>query len=113
VDGRDNGAIYLRSNGPVVELFLHFMLNVRWPKGNLSRAYTPLLDPPATPEQIETCTASNLAAQNITSSTQIALFIPAKSSARSPGRAEGLRSEISLDSQLYPTVCGDNLWSIA
>ncbi|MFT5887840.1 MAG: pilus assembly protein FimV [Zhongshania sp.] len=113
VDGRGNGTIYLRSNGPVVEPFLHFMLNVRWPKGNLSRAYTLLLDPPTTPKPIEASTASNLAAQNITSSAQIALYTAAKSSARSPGRAEGLRSAISPDSQFYTTVRGDNLWWIA
>jgi pilus assembly protein FimV len=113
VDGRGNGTIYLRSNGPVVEPFLHFMLNVRWPKGNLSRAYTLLLDPPATPKPIATSTASSLAAQNFTSSAQIALYTGAKSSARSSDRAGGLSPEISPDSQFYTTVRGDNLWSIA
>ncbi len=48
VDRKGDGTPYIKvgSNGPVVEPFLNFLLEVDWPKGRMVREYTVLLDPP-------------------------------------------------------------------
>ena len=48
VERRNDGSAFIKvgSNGPVVEPFLNFLLEVDWPKGRMVREYTILLDPP-------------------------------------------------------------------
>jgi pilus assembly protein FimV len=46
VDDDGKGQILLRSEGPVLEPYLDFILEARWPTGRLLREYTVLVDPP-------------------------------------------------------------------
>ncbi|MCB1756769.1 MAG: hypothetical protein KDJ38_14695, partial [Gammaproteobacteria bacterium] len=48
IDRKSDGTPFIKigSNGPVVEPFLNFLLEVDWPKGRMVREYTILLDPP-------------------------------------------------------------------
>ncbi|MEX1670706.1 FimV family protein [Zhongshania guokunii] len=108
VDLTGNGTIYLRSDRPLREPFLHFMLNVRWPNGSLSRAYTLLFDPPV--DAVAKSTAGVTVLQNIdrTASTAIVSKLP-----NAPRQAPVVAESIVSDSAFYTTVRGDSLWSIA
>ncbi len=46
VDERGNGTITLSSEDPVLEPYLDFLIEARWPSGRLLREYTVLIDPP-------------------------------------------------------------------
>lgn len=46
LDEEGKGQILLRSEGPVLEPYLDFILEARWPTGRLLREYTVLVDPP-------------------------------------------------------------------
>jgi pilus assembly protein FimV len=46
-DGRGGAQILLRSEDPVLEPYLDFVIEARWPSGRLLREYTVLVDPPA------------------------------------------------------------------
>ena len=45
-DGRGGAKILLRSEEPVLEPYLDFIVEARWPSGRLLRNYTVLIDPP-------------------------------------------------------------------
>jgi pilus assembly protein FimV len=45
-DGRGGAQILIRSEGPVLEPYLDFVVEARWPSGRLLREYTVLVDPP-------------------------------------------------------------------
>jgi len=46
LDGRGGGVIRVTTREPVVEPYLNFVLETRWPTGRLLREYALLLDPP-------------------------------------------------------------------
>lgn len=46
LDGRGNGVIRVSTREPVIEPFLNFLLEARWPNGRLLREYTVLMDLP-------------------------------------------------------------------
>jgi len=108
VDLSGNGTVYLRSDRPLVEPFLHFMLTVRWPNGSLSRAYTLLFDPPV---NAAADTAQGVSAlQNINRSSTSAIV--SRSEPRQT-RPLPVAEAITAESSLYTTVRGDSLWTIA
>ena len=47
IDDRGRGKIIVTSQDPVLEPFLDFLIEARWPSGRLLREYTVLVDPPA------------------------------------------------------------------
>ncbi len=108
VDLTGNGTIYLRSDRPLVEPFLHFMLTVRWPNGSLSRAYTLLFDPPA--NTVSSAASGVSALQNINRNSTGAIASRSEPRQSRPVRAAEV---ITAESSLYTTVRGDSLWSIA
>ncbi|MEH6581675.1 MAG: FimV/HubP family polar landmark protein [Halioglobus sp.] len=46
VDGQGRGKIIVTSEDPVLEPYLDFLIEARWPSGRLLREYTVLVDPP-------------------------------------------------------------------
>ncbi|MBB3046250.1 pilus assembly protein FimV [Litorivivens lipolytica] len=46
VDGDGNGVVLIKSREPIVEPFLNFLVEARWPAGRMLREYTALLDLP-------------------------------------------------------------------
>jgi pilus assembly protein FimV len=46
IDEAGNGRILMSSEGPVLEPYLDFIIEARWPSGRLLREYTVLVDPP-------------------------------------------------------------------
>jgi pilus assembly protein FimV len=47
IDDQGHGKIILTSEDPVLEPYLDFLIEARWPSGRLLREYTVLVDPPA------------------------------------------------------------------
>lgn len=118
------GTIYLRSSNPVDEPYLHFMVNVRWPGGQLSRAYTFLLDLPESLSAASVNTANlntvplSTSPSTITSRASLIVQTDVRGaqglSSSSVNRlaADKLQT-ISVRTAFYTTVRGDTLWSIA
>ena len=46
IDSAGQGQVVMRSEGPVLEPYLDFIIEARWPSGRLLREYTVLVDPP-------------------------------------------------------------------
>ncbi|MGZ8157983.1 MAG: FimV/HubP family polar landmark protein [Methylobacter sp.] len=98
---QSNGStvIKLTSKEALKEPFLDFLLEVSWPKGNLYREFTVLVDPPSVYSQaaVPASTSSERYAQ------------PAASAAMSQSHAGGQSSE----GEYGPTLANDTLWSVA
>ena len=96
---RSNGAaiIKLTSKEALKEPFLDFLLEVSWPKGNLYREFTVLVDPPSVYNQatIPVSTGTESHAQ--------------QSTATPLSHANGQSS----DGEYGPTLSNDTLWSVA
>ncbi len=58
VDASGRGTITLKSEDPVLEPYLDFIIEARWPSGRLLREYTVLLDPPLFESGTTTVSAS-------------------------------------------------------
>ena len=54
LDGQGSGVIRLTSRDPVVEPYLNFLIETRWPDGRLLREYTVLVDLPNYDQPVET-----------------------------------------------------------
>ncbi len=63
VDKNGRGKIILTSEDPVLEPYLDFIVEARWPSGRLLRNYTVLVDPPAFESQGTTVSASRRVAE--------------------------------------------------
>jgi len=96
---QSNGSavIKLTSKEALKEPFLDFLLEVSWPKGNLYREFTVLVDPPS---------VYNQATIPVSTSTDSFVQPPA---AKSQSHANGQSSE----GQYGPTLGKDTLWSVA
>lgn len=109
VAGDGSGTIFLRSDSPITEPFLHFLLKVRWPSGELSRTYTLLLDLPqkVTGTQLTHTTAPSELSNEGSGSRVLAT--PRQRIVDYPEAGQ----KITADTHYYSSVRGDSLWSIA
>ncbi|WP_415885057.1 FimV/HubP family polar landmark protein [Neptuniibacter sp. QD37_6] len=98
-----SGVITLRSDRPVREPFLNFLVEVNWPSGRLVREYTLLLDPPVYDPTPVRKTVQPATAPVTTSSVK-----PQTSTSASTGP----RTMETGASQVYVDV-KDTLWAIA
>tara|TARA_B110000503_G_scaffold12013_3_gene16208 strand:- start:16109 stop:18427 length:2319 start_codon:yes stop_codon:yes gene_type:complete len=57
-DGRGGARIQMRSEEPVLEPYLDFIVEARWPSGRLLREYTVLIDPPVFSQSTPVVSAS-------------------------------------------------------
>ncbi len=63
VDANGRGRIVLTSEDPVLEPYLDFIIETRWPSGRLLREYTVLVDPPTFDSTTEVISASERVAE--------------------------------------------------
>ena len=63
IDGSGTGQILLSSDDPVLEPYLDFIIEARWPAGRLLREYTVLIDPPVFDESSRVVSASERVAE--------------------------------------------------
>lgn len=100
------GSIRLRSNEPIQEPFLNFMVEVNWPSGRLVREYTLLLDPPVFDPTPVQRTVQPAQVQQPAERQQR----PATSS--QAGSTSNIRTRMDSANQVYVGV-NDTLWEIA
>ncbi|PIP79064.1 MAG: hypothetical protein COW84_10240 [Gammaproteobacteria bacterium CG22_combo_CG10-13_8_21_14_all_40_8] len=96
---KKDGKVYLsiRTKNPIKEPFLDFLVEVKWPNGQLQREYTLLLDPPVyTEDQVQTTTTPAVTQQN-----EISQFNPTSNLADNGNFSD------------YKVASGDTLWSVA
>ena len=97
LDGRGGGSITVESSEPILEPYLNFLVELRWPSGRLLREYTVLIDlPPARP-------AGDLAAMASDSAVVISI----------PDLPETTSSTASSSDTQYRVQTDDTLWEIA
>ncbi|MEP0202690.1 MAG: FimV/HubP family polar landmark protein [Halioglobus sp.] len=63
VDASGRGMIVVTSEEPVLEPYLDFIIEARWPSGRLLREYTVLIDPPVFDESTQVISASERVAE--------------------------------------------------
>ena len=63
IDDNGRARIAITSEDPVLEPYLDFILEARWPSGRLLREYTVLVDPPVFDDATPVVSASNRVAQ--------------------------------------------------
>ena len=130
VDGTGGATILLRSNKPVKEPFLNFIIEVEWPQGRLLREYTVLLDPPIFSEkapaqvapprtefqrvptaptsvQPPVTTTATTSTQSASASTSTSAPEPARTNRTQAVQSQGLGQTYGRTSR------DDNLWNIA
>ncbi len=103
-----NGSVVIRltSSEVLKEPFLDLLLEVTWPKGNLYREFTVLVDPPAVYNQA-TVPVATPRAQNTTTGPQGQVF-------RSAQQSDGYSSsDGQSDDEYGPTRKNDTLWRVA
>ncbi|WP_440447118.1 FimV/HubP family polar landmark protein [Pseudomonas benzenivorans] len=98
-----SGVIRVRSNQPVREPYLNFIVEVARPNGRLLREYTLLLDPPGSSAYRTVAVAPAAPVTRVRAKLDVASAVP---SASRPKPAA------SLDAR-YQVVRGDSLWKIA
>jgi len=104
-----NGSVVIKitSNEALKEPFLDFLLEVSWPKGNLYREFTVLVDPPTEYEQVAVPVA--MRPQSYSFEPEV---IPQRrvSSRRTARKA---RSATFSGGKYGPTIKNDTLWEVA
>lgn len=101
----DNGSAIIRltSKEALKEPFLDFLLEVSWPKGNLYREFTVLVDPPVTSR----VAVAPVGGATTTVSTDY-------STISTPGVSQLSHAGATIDQGEYgPTLSSDTLWSVA
>jgi pilus assembly protein FimV len=101
------GSIRLRSNEPIQEPFLNFMVEVNWPSGRMVREYTLLLDPPVFDPTPVQRTVQPAQVQ------QPAVAEPAANQQRQvTGTTSNIRTRMNSENQVYVGV-DETLWEIS
>ncbi len=126
VTGKGDGIVQVSSREPIVEPYLNFLIEARWPAGRMLREYTVLLDLPV----VSNAKTSTVSAAQGGSATQAAREVPASreqvvildetlESAGGPAgpkkRAEGERTNLPKSERPteYRVQHNDMLWNLA
>lgn len=126
IDDSGNGRILMSSESPVLEPYLDFIIEARWPSGRLLREYTVLVDPPVfdegnsilvsakdKAEQASADTASKKKSRN-NSGDQVALKKSRLAEGEMPERDFGSNaSAVPISGDKYMIHRDETLWSIA
>ena len=116
------GFVHIVTRDPVAEPYLNFVLNLRWPQGQVVREYTVLLDPPAENRAVAGTSAvapSGVVAASATAAGNQApaanpeavpaSAIPAATTASATREAKSA----SIPADHYAVRPGDSLWKVA
>ncbi len=115
IDGKGQGKILISSDDPVLEPYLDFILEARWPAGRLLREYTVLVDPPVFDEST-TVVSANQAVDETAGSTPPPGRRDPATTVTSGGTAAGYPGSTSGSPQSggrYQISRNDTLWEIA
>lgn len=98
--------VFLKTNKPVTEPFLNFLVQVNWPTGRVLREYTLLLDPPVFDEEVQPLNAASPLSQPEQQDAQLV-----ESQAVVPASAN--RWNEAAEPGTYKVQPNDTLWEIA
>ena len=125
IEGTNNPRIIVRSQEPLTDPYLNFLVQIRWPQGKLLREYTLLLDlpvfsaqpasqPAATPDNNTARTAREAVAQQDSQQNQQPeqSSKPSSFSIAPRPRIDSQGSDIS-SGKVYQVKRGETLWGIA
>lgn len=118
IDKNGNGTIKLKTSDRVVEPYLNFLVEARWPSGRLLREYTVLLDLPVF-SQVQPVSAAPVATpviEQVRSQPEVASRPSAANASRSSGasspRQQLAGGELKAGDQ-YRVRQNETLWEIA
>ena len=112
LDQSGGGIIKVTTHDPVIEPYLNFLVETRWPTGRMLREYTVLLDLPVFSEaQAEPVTPSTSAAQVQPSTTRV-VTQPAASTRVASSTSSRFEGQLEAGSK-YRVKNDDTLWEIA
>lgn len=97
-DARGNASIQISSDDPVLEPYLDFIIEARWPTGRLLREYTVLVDPPL----FDTSTPVVSASQRVEEVEGIPAPDSAEKKSQDPAATSGTRVDVKTKSTLGP-----------
>jgi len=116
LDAQGGARVVIRSDTPVREPFISFLMEVNWPNGRLVREYTLLLDPPLYVESAAESRSLAAPAISVTTSEQIEAVKaePSRVLTANPTQTvqTTLRTEASPTNQVYVGV-NDTLYTLA
>ncbi len=120
MDGQGSGVIKITTREPVIEPYLDFLIEARWPNGRLLREYTVLLDLPVFSEsgsqQPAVATSSNQTSAPAIASTTAPTATRSAATSSSNRTSSARRSPVSGDlaaGEEYRVGTNDTLWEIA
>jgi pilus assembly protein FimV len=113
-----DGRSYIRlvTRDPINEPYLNFVLNLRWPQGQVVREYTALLDPPEGKfTSVPRAAAAVAAARAGSEPAATAATTDTTSVTANPAPAESSRPAVSTvaGGDTYQSRSGDSLWKLA
>ncbi len=116
LDQNGGGVINVTSREPVIEPYLNFLVEAKWPTGRLLREYTVLLDLPvfseSATEQVDSAASSAPTVSEQPASVRTsAAAIPSSSRAAAPRQSRDA-GELAAGSK-YRVQTNDTLWEIA
>lgn len=116
LDGAGGGVIKVTSREPVIEPYLNFLIETRWPTGRMLREYTVLLDLPVFSETqaqaVEQVSSSASEPARSNNTRQVRPKVSSRAATQAPQRQ--VRSESKLTpGEDYRVKTEDTLWQIA
>ncbi|MEE4204127.1 MAG: FimV/HubP family polar landmark protein [Halieaceae bacterium] len=117
IDDRDSGRIVLTTEDPLLEPYLDFIIETRWPSGRLLREYTVLVDLPSESSAPLVASSRVTAPEPESDEREPARSTPAAAPAPAPAVTErrytrGAEAKPSTGGQ-YLVEQADTLWAIA
>jgi len=129
IDASGSGYIEVSSEDPVLEPYLDFVIEARWPSGRLLREYTVLVDPPtfststrvisakqqlAEPERDSSAKKPNQEQAEVRTGTVVQVGGSSSASAGTTERSYGAGAEAQpISGEEYLIKRNDTLWAIA
>ncbi|ARN75931.1 FimV/HubP family polar landmark protein [Oceanicoccus sagamiensis] len=120
LDGQGNGVIKVTTKEPVIEPYLNFLIETRWPNGRLLREYTVLLDLPvfsestAKPVAAAASSSAAPAQAELPPAAATAASVPVVTNSKPTSSARKNLQEGELSpGEKYRVRSDDTLWEIA
>jgi len=113
LDGEGNGRVHIKSDSPVREPYLDFVIEVRWPNGRVLREYTVLLDLPVYDTDVAPAPAVQPPSVPVQTAESASKPAPRSRVSRTAPAMPGGDAGGWQGDTYGPVAASDTLWSIA